>query len=508
MRVKNSMKNIKMGIIAQVVLIFMGFISRKIFIDGLGEEYLGINGLLTSVLSAMVLIEGGIGASITYNLYKPLAEKNEELITALLQLFKKAYKILGALLLVFSVIVYPFIRGQIGRNIPTIEVLVVYFLFVFRSLISYLFAYKMAIINADQKGYVLVKNNLIFQVITMSFKIIIILTTKSYILYLLVDFMTFAVQNLVASNIVGKMYPFIKTKEKFKITKDVKENITTNVKAMFVQNIGSYMIFSTDNILISSLISNVTVGLYSNYTMIMGQLSALLAPIVGGISNSVGNLIATEDTKKVYSVFKVSFFVSFWIYSFSTIFLYNLVEPFISFWIGEKYLLDSFVFNILIFNFYVSGLRTTVTTFKVKAGLFKQDKYAGLIEGIINIVLSLVFAQYIGLAGIFLGTTFSYLLFSFWNQPRILFKYYMKENLFKYFSLYFKFTIITVIVGGATSIICSNLISGYTFLSLVIRGLVCVILVNLVYLCLFKKTEEFKYVYNILINYIPWISKE
>ena len=109
MRTKNSMKNISMSIFSQVIIILLGFISRKVFLDNLGEDYLGVNGVLTNVLSAMVLIESGLGASITYNLYKPLAEDDRPAIISLVQLYKKAYLYLAILLLIISIGMCPLV---------------------------------------------------------------------------------------------------------------------------------------------------------------------------------------------------------------------------------------------------------------------------------------------------------------------------------------------------------------------------------------------------------------
>ncbi|MCX0398745.1 hypothetical protein LI014_15280, partial [Clostridium perfringens] len=179
MRTENAVKNIFMGLIAQVVIIILGFISRKVFIDNLGTEYLGINGLLTNVLSMMVLIESGIGISIVYNLYKPLAEDNKEKIAALVNLYKKAYKVLAFIMVGISIILYPLLGKLMKTENQISELILVYSIFVIKNVISYLNAYKWALINADQKGYVLTRNNLIFQVVTTISKIIILITTKN-----------------------------------------------------------------------------------------------------------------------------------------------------------------------------------------------------------------------------------------------------------------------------------------------------------------------------------------
>ena len=194
MRTKNSIKNIYMGILTQIILTLLGFVSRKVFLDSLGTEYLGINGLLTNILSMLSLVEGGIGTSIVYNLYKPLAENNTKKITALVQLYKKLYSILAIIIFILSVGMYgildKFIKG--GTTVPYISI--VYFIFTLKNLMSYLNAHKWSLINADQKGYILSKYNLIFSIVTTVSKILILMITNNYILFLLIEVIIFTIE--------------------------------------------------------------------------------------------------------------------------------------------------------------------------------------------------------------------------------------------------------------------------------------------------------------------------
>lgn len=493
MRTKFAIKNISISILSQVVIVLLGFLSRKVFVDSLGAEYLGVNGLLTNVLSMMVLIEGGIGISIVYNLYKPLAEKNRQKIIALVQLYKKAYWILAIIMFIVSCSLYPFMGYLMKTDTAVSGMFFVYFIFVIKNMISYANAYKWALINADQRGYILSTSNLIFQVITTLSKIAIIIMTNNYIAYLLVEVGVFVIQNIVNTIIVYKKYPYLREKSKYKIDRDTKDNITKNVKAMFLHNIGGYLVFSTDNILISTFVSVKAVGLYSNYTMVISQLSSLLSPIINGIGAGVGNLVATEDEEKTYSIFKISFLVSFWIYSFSTIFLYILINPFISWMFGNEYLLDNYIVIAILINFYLDGIRKPIATFKNKAGLFIQDKYISVIEGLVNLIGSLIFIKYFGFLGVFLGTTLSTLTTVFWSQPIVVYKNLFKKNVISYFYEYIKFILIMLVTGICTSFICNSLVYGVTFISLVYRGIVCVLIVNIIYFLIFIKTPEFKY---------------
>lgn len=499
MRTKNAIKNISISVFSQVIIILLGFISRRVFIDSLGAEYLGVNGLLTNVLSMMVLIEGGIGVSITYNLYKPLAENNQKKITALVQLYKKVYTILAFIVLAISIILYPFMGKMMKGGHSIININLVYFIFVAKNMVSYLTAYKWALINADQKGYILARANLVFQILTTVAKMVILVLTSNYILYLLIELGIYTVQVLWNGAIVNKRYPYIKSKQRYEIDGDIKGNINKNVKAMFLHNIGGYCVYGTDNILISSFVNIATVGLYSNYSMIINQLSALVSPVLSGIGAGVGNLIATEDSSKTYSIFKVTYLVNFWIYSFCVIFLFNLLEPFIILWLNnENMLLDKVTFIFILVNFYLDGLRKSIGTFKSKAGLFSQDKYIPVIEGIINLVASIIMANKFGLAGIFIGTTISTVAIQLWNQPRIVYKHVFNIPVIEYFKKYIFYAILTILVGILTTNVCNLVDINLPWISLIIKGIVCVLIPNTVYILIFHKTEEFMYLWNII----------
>ncbi len=505
MRVQNSVKNISIAMVTQVVSVLLGFLSRKIFIDSLGAEYLGINGLLTSVISMLSLVEGGIGASITYNLYKPLAENDEEKVTALIQLYKKLYSILAIFIFITSMCLYPFL-GYFIKGGDTIKYMgVVYFIFVIKNIVSYLNAHKWSLINADQKQYVLSRVNLIFNTVMTLSKMAILILTQNYILYLVIELAIFLIQNIYNGRIVTKSYPYIKTKEKLRVGQDLRENLITNVKSIFLHKIGTYCVYSTDSLLISAFVGVSTLGIYSNYTLVTTQLTNLLSPILSGIEASVGNLIATESKEKNFKIFKVIYFINFWIYSFSIVFLYNLLEPFISWCFGGQYLLDKFTLIVILINFYVNGLKTSNYIFKSKAGIYKDDRYMPLLESVINLGASIILAKYLGLAGILLGTTISNFSITFWNQPRLIYKKIFKVSLVDYFNRYIIYVLVTLVALAITTPLC-NLVPGIGFISLVIKGLITVIVPNLFIAVLFFKTEEFKYILGLVQNFIPKIK--
>lgn len=504
MRTKNSIKNIYINVISQIIIIILGFISRKVFLDNLGTEYLGVNGLLTNVLSLLSLAEGGVGTSIIYNLYKPLAEDNKDEVMALVQLYKKIYGIFAIGVFVIGILIYPFLGIIMNGDTNIPNLFLVYLIFIIKNVISYLNAHKWSLINADQKGYVLARVNLTFNIITTISKIMILKVTQNYVLYLIVELIIFIVQNLWNGRVVNIRYPYINTNKKYKVKKEIRENLIINVKALFLHNIGGYCVFGTDNLLIGGFINVVTVGLYSNYTMVIGQLNGLITNILYGIGSSVGNLIAIEKKEKVYEIFNVVNFISFWIYSVGSITLYNLIEPFINWAFGKGLLLDKLSLVILLINFYLTGMRVVINIFKSKAGIFSPDKYIPLLEAAINLGSSLILVKFLGLAGIFLGTTISTISIPLWTQSKIVYNQIFDKSVKEYFKRYFIYIGLTLISLLMVTSLCKLVVINGKLVEIILKGIISISISSLIYIIVFFKTKEFKYILSLIK---PLISK-
>ncbi|MGL4669998.1 MAG: lipopolysaccharide biosynthesis protein, partial [Cetobacterium sp.] len=359
---------------------------------------------------------------------------------------------------------------------------------------------KFSLLNADQKNYMIVKRNLIYQLLLSIVKIIILYFYKNYIMFLLVEIFMLIIQNIDNSRVVDRIYPYIKTKDNYKIDLETKKNIIKNVKAMFLHNVGSYCVFGTDNLLISYFINVSTVGIYSNYSMLIFQVNNLAKPVFEGMGASIGNLIATESSEKNYSIFKISYMINFFINSILVICLFNLVETFIQWWLGNNLLLDKFTFIVLLINFYLTGMRASIGMFKSRAGIFHDDRFMPLLESIINLGSSIILVKYFGLAGIFMGTTLSTLSIVFWNVPRLVYKNIFKKSLYLYFKTYFLYAFLTVILCIITSEVIALMTLDNSFVSIVIKGLVSVVLPTIFYCLLFYSTLEFKYLVKILFK--------
>lgn len=494
-RTKNATCNVSMAIACKFVDQILTFIVRTVFIKTLSIEYLGVNGLFTGILSFLSLAELGIGSAIIYLMYKPIAENNMQKIQAYMSAYKKLYNILGVVVFAIGASLTPFLDFFIKER-PSIDINLelIYILYIVQTVSTYFFAYKQSIFTASQKGYIINQCTMAFSVIRSIFEIIFLIATKNFLIYLIIKVITNYAQNIFLAKLADRQYPFLKEKTKQKLTKEKVHEIKKNVSAMFLHKIGAVVLNSSDNLILSKFIGLVTVGLYSNYSTILTVVKTVLWTVFDAIVPSVGNLCAQDNGEQKYNVFKGIQLANLWISGFCTICLGVLINPFITLWIGENYLLPQVTVWAIIISYYVQTNMRAIEMFRSATGLFYNDRFVPLIQCAINIIVSIIMVQFWGVAGIFVGTSLSVLLTGFWVQPMMVFKYIFKKPLYLYFVSYLKNTVVTVIALFATLLI-SNLVDG-GIVAFLIKMACCIVIPNVIYLVVYFRTPEFKYLFQ------------
>ncbi|WP_066056297.1 lipopolysaccharide biosynthesis protein [Robertmurraya korlensis] len=495
MRVKNSMINIGAGLANQMIITILSFVSRTVFISTLGIEYLGINGLFTNILAMLTLAEAGLGASIMYSLYKPLAESDHYRVNILMKFYKNAYLVIAAIVLVSGLAIMPFLDMFIkDTNINNVHS--IYLIFLLNTVAPYFYVHKSSFLNVSQKGYIVTGIYSISSILSVCLKIAILHFTQDYILYLVIDSVITISNSIILAIIVNKMYPFLRDKVKGKIDSSTKKDITKNVKALILQNIGNYLIFGTDNIIISSFVSVAAVGIYSNYNMLIEICRTFINQIFNNIYHSVGNLVAKENIEKVYSIYKTYRLLNFWLYSIFTIFLAIMLEPFISLWLGKDFLFEGNLIYVLMLIFFERGMRNSITTLKTTSGIFHEDRYAPLCQAVINLVVSITLVQKIGITGVFIGTLVSALAVPFWLTPYLVYKKVFSKPISSYIRSY----TVYLVTGFVVYLITKNtgdLINAHDIKTLILKAVISLTIPNIIYILIYHKTEEFKYLYGI-----------
>lgn len=497
MRIKNSLINIFFGLGGQLLSIFTQFFVRTIFIYCLGSEYLGVNGLFVNILSILSLAELGIGNAIIFSLYKPLAQKDNKKIKALMALYEKSYRIIAVVVLTLGLLLVPFLK-YIIKNPPNIDenLTLIYLLFLLNSVISYLFAYKRSLIIANQKEYIVTIITNLFNLLFAIVQVYVLIFTKSFINYLIVQIVSTMITNIFIAHRADKMYPILKNKEKEYLEKEEKDSIFKNVKALIIYKVGTLLTIGLDNIIISTFVGIVQVGIYSNYIMIVDKINGILSQVFNALTASVGNLNAGEDIEKKEFMYHILLFTAFWLYGFCTICLYVLINHFIEIWVGSDYLLGTATTLTIGLNFYFLGMNNPTMIFRNTLGLYIQGKYRPIIGAIINMIVSLSLVGKYGVFGVVLGTLMSRILVLVWYEPRIIYKNAFNKSSSVYFYRYILYTITVLIVGLISNILLSNLVKilGVTMLNaFIIKFIGCIIIPNVIFCVLYCRTREFKY---------------
>lgn len=496
MRTKSSLINLTFALSGQMLGLIVSFFARIVFIQILGAEYLGLNGLFTNLLSILALVELGIGPAIAYSLYKPLADKNTAKINALMRLYRKAYITIGLIILTLGISFTPFLNIVIKTmpDIPHIEW--IFMLFVINTAISYFYSYKRTLIISDQKRYIATIYRYAFFIVLNIVQIIILYFTHDFILFLVCQIVATLLENIMVSKKADQMYPYLKERKVQKVDKQTLAEISKNVRAMIAHKLGGVVVNATDNIVISKFVGLVQVGLYSNYLLIIQALNIITSQVFSSIIASVGHLGVTEADEKKKFIFQVVFFLNFWIFSFITIGLFVLIHPFMELWIGKEYLLSASTVLMIILNFYLAGMRRGVLTFRDALGVFWYDRHKPIFESIINLGASLVLVHQFGMIGVFIGTTISQLTTVFWVEPYVLYKYGLKSPVISFFQRYVLYTLVTIVTCLIT-IGITHPFHEVTVLNFLIQFLICITVPNVIFFTLFHKTKEFQYLYNI-----------
>lgn len=405
---------LNMGISGTTTLLKMvlSFIVRTIFIYYLGSKVLGLNSLLISILTTLSLAELGIGNAIIFSLYKPVAENNWSVIKSIMNLYRKIYRILAVLIFFIGLLILPFLPMIVGNSmIPHIKL---YFLILLvNSSVSYLLTYNRSLIMADQKNYVVSLIDFLMYGITSILQIAFLVFLKSYILYLVTQVVFTLLGNVMLTIFVHRHYGNNYVNMALApIPEPIISKFKKNVIGTFANKLGDVVVNGTDNILISIFINISTVGLYSNYQLIITAVQTLLLNVSGAMTSSIGNFASLNKTSKQVDLFYLHQFMNYTLTFFSSAFLLALLTPFITIWVGSNYLLSSGITVMMVINFVINRQRNSGNVFIDALGLAYEQRLKPLIEAGANLALSVLFLWkfHLGIFGILLATNMTSLL--------------------------------------------------------------------------------------------------
>ena len=495
-RVKSATRNIAFGYIGQVATMIMSFVLRKIFIMHLSETLLGINSTYTNILSILNMAELGIGTALNFSLYGPVSRGEKEKIKSYMQMYRKAYYCIALVVAVMGIALAPFLKYLVKKpdGVLLRDLTLYYFIFLFNTVSSYFVAYKYSLVNAEQKNYVQTNILTITKVITVFFQIIVIIVTRNFYLFLITDAVIQLLQKIFVSRYLNKMYPYLTEKDITPLSKEESDTVWKKTKALVFHKVGDVARLQTDALIISSFIEVKMAGFVDNYNMVINSVSNFVNIIFNSVISSFGNLIATESKEKQYEMFKVYRFFASWVYGYSCVGFMVLLTPLIRIMYGDYWALAPMVIYCILIDYYFKGDRIVLSNYKTAAGVFEQDKYLALIQGAVNLVISIALVQTpLGLAGIYIGTIVSGLIANI-TKPIIIYRACFDMSAKSYFvdtCKYLASLVFVLIVCNAISI---RLLADLNILKFLIMAVIITVVFNGVYFLLYGRTAEFKYV--------------
>lgn len=506
MRTDNVLKNGFWGVIYQITNILLGFVSRTVFIYYLNSEYLGISGLFSNVLNMLSLTELGFSSAIAFHLYGFLAREEHESITGIMNFYKKIYIAVAVCIFAIGLAISPFLHLIIKESSFDISYIrLVYIIYLINTAISYFYAYKFTIAVADQKNYILTNVDTIFKFVTTLSNILVLVIFKNFIVYLIAGIILSLTCNFIKAREVSKRYPYLSNKTKIK--PEHKKKILSDVKNIFAGKLSTVIVTSTDNILISAIVNLSSVGLYSNYSMIIGYVQAFLTQFTSATQASIGNMIASESKEYSYDILKKLTKIVYFAASFCTVSLYVLLNPFINIWLGEKYLLDMNVVAWCVLSFYIQIVKAPVWYSLGGVGYFRKDRDISIIGAVSNLIISVVCAYFFGLSGIFMGTVFSQLI-QWILKTRLFINVYLEQSAIEYIRLSLKLILLTSVFSVMTLILGEIIPIGNLYLKFIIKVLLCAILPNVANIVLFRNSDAFEYCLAIFMRLTGKLRKK
>lgn len=443
-RVKKSLLNARVNLIFYFLTLVLSFFSRKIFLDTLGADFVGLTGTLQNILGFLNLAEFGIGTAVSFNLYKPLRYGNKMKINELISLFGFFYRRVGSVVIVVGVIISLFIPIIFKNTIFEYGIIFfAFYSFLISNLLGYFINYKQILLNADQKNYVVAAYFQIGNIIKTIIQLFIAYYLNNYYIWIFIELCFSVIYSFILNWKIKKIYPYLQTQinQGNSINKKYPQ-VLQSTKQVFIHKIKDFLLTQTDQIFIFAFVSLKMVAFYGNYTLIISKITQLFTTTFDSIGASVGNLVAEGNKSRMLNVFWELMAVRYFMAGIIVFSLYYLTTPFISLWLGSEYILDHKILVLLLINTFIMLTRGTVDVFNNAYGHY-GDTWSAWVEGIINVSVTLSAGYLYGIIGIILGKIISTFFIVILWKPYYLFsqgfemsyKYYWRDTI-KYYIIF------------------------------------------------------------------------
>ena len=506
MRSKLAIRNSIVNLINQIICIVLAMVVRRYLIHYLGVEILGVNATIVEVINMLALSELGIQYSISYRLYKPIADGDEEKIGEIFTLFRNAYRIVGTIILIGGLICMPFIHLVVNTTIDMRIVYLVYIIQLTATAASYYVNYYRTLLGAYQNQYFCTTVDIFFNIAIYTVKFVVIIYARSYILYLLLQFVQLFGSNYIISRYCKKKYPLVL--RKYETSKEEKTNLIADLKEIVLGNISGYVYRSTDSMVISTFCGTLLVGLLSNYKTITQSIRQLINIVNSSLNPTWGNFLSEEkDANKIKELFHMFIFLQFAICSVMLIPILGLADDFVIMWLGEEYVISPILLGLIVADIYMNTVHEPNCMIMRGYGMFKEDKWISAVAAGVNLLSSIILVQFMGIEGVLLGTIFA--LGIYWIGR----SYVVNKKCFEgkistyihYWALNIVYATAFVAITYCVKCIIRHIAIENPIVQFICRGFASELIIAALIILIFGKTKNMKKAFDMIFK--PYLQK-
>lgn len=486
MDIRKGKLNISVSIAFQTITMLLAVFVKRELISICGNEVNGLNALFISIIGFLAVAELGVGHAITFCMYKPIVEGDQDKVAALFHLFQKIYLLIGMFIFFAGLAVTPFLRflakdyNELDVNVYSTFVLVL-----ISVTVTYLFSAKTALINAYKNNYIttaITQGGVVLQYVL---QIIVLYLTRSFEGYLICRIVAVLAQWMASEIVTKKRYGQIITNNA-KLDQETQKKVRLNIKAMLIHKIGSALVNSLDGVVISTFVGVVALGEYSNYTMILSSMTAVIALVFTSLTSIVGHLYATENKETARNYCECFHLINFVIGMIFFLGYYAVIDELIALLFSADLIVSRQISFAITLKGFVHFMRQSVLIFRDASGTFYQDRWKPLFEGILHIVLSVLLAKLVGISGVLLATIITHLLVCHLVEPFVLYKYGFgvspRRFYLKNYGMIFLFSITLFVLDScvqhASNLFARMIVNGFISVALSVTVCVLVIILN------------------------------
>ncbi len=423
-RTAKSIKNSVVAMSFYIVNLALQFFSRKVFLDYLGTEILGLNTTAMNLLQFLNLAELGVNAAVGFTLYKPLHDNDIQSVNEIVTLQGRLYRRIAMIIIGGAAVLmcfFPLIFAKI--ELPLWYAYASFGVLLYSALLGYFVNYRQIVLTASQQDYKVLYSYKSVMILKVLFQMCAVrYFDNAYVWWLVLEVVFASVASLSLHRMTMKAFPALAdTGHSFRQLCKKYPEFILKIKQLFIHKFGGFAIYQVSPLIIYAYTSLSLVAVYGNYMIIVTGIQIMAQMAFAGMTAGIGNLIAEGNKEKIVKVFEEYFSLRFFISAVMTFGLFVLSTPLVTLWIGPNYLLPQSTLLIILAIMYITLFRHILESFISAYGLY-SDVYATVVEASVNITLSVILGAFYGLDGVLGGTLVSILLVVVFWKPYYLFR--------------------------------------------------------------------------------------